>query len=887
MNRIIKIGFYRLKSMAGRSAGQISRGLRVRPLLLPAILMGIVAYLLTAFTADDREYLAGMNNPFEDNGISDGDIITLQGKVDYLEEYESSYSGTLLKTTVRKVCLQGASDSCITDPQERITVYFPIDSYIRCGQWIRFKGKLTYYKRATNPGQFDTYSYYKNRGILFAVYNAEVLAGTEGYSLIKDGLCRLRMNLIQVLDDNLSEEDASVMRAMLLGDKSELNRETKALFSQNGISHILAISGLHISFLGMMLLNFLLLIRVPRPAGVAVSTILVFMYAMMVGFQPSAIRAVIMFVIAAIGKCIKRTYDMLSGMSLAFIILLIINPGFICDSGFRLSFLAVLGICAFFDSFRKHVIKTSGVTDRIASSFFIFSSTLPVIAGIYSEVNFFSVLLNVVIIPLLGPLLVFGMLLLLLGLVVGLSSANVILMAGVRLSAGAVTFILWLFKGTTASVENYISGRMVVGQPSIVGVLIFYALMMVACVQKGKRRLPRAIAIMAMAFFSLFRHGGDGLDIAMLDVGQGDCCVISSADGNMMIDGGSTDRKKAGEDILIPYLKNRGIDVIDGIVITHPDYDHYSAVVKLMENGAQEKLSITRLYIYEGFKDNEKMMEITDMARTKGIEVVYISRGYEIVTGDLRFTCIYPALDDLPDESDVNEHSLVLSLQYDNFDMLFTGDIEKGAEAEIVRDGVLDAYYSDMGNKTGTGHYGGDPIEASPDAYYGDMGNEAGTGHYGGDPIEASLGTYRVEMEGGISGSMDAYRVELEDGISGSMDAYRGESGSGISGSMGIAGLSYDIIGNDVNKQHENADILKVAHHGSDSSSTEEFLELVAPEVAVISVGAGNSYGHPAEGTLSRLDDAGCKVLRTDESGCISIHVKRGGRSYYIEGFNH
>ena len=216
---------------------------------------------------------------------------------------------------------------------------------LKIGQQIILEGTFSHFATATNPGEFDVQRYYAAKGIGGRVRQSQILAVGEKYSFLREKLYGFR----QVLHDRLAEvfpaKEASVMQTVLLGEKEELDAEVKALYQKNGIAHILSISGLHITLLGMGVYRLLKRLGLPVRAAAVGGAMLLLMYGVMVGMNVSASRAIGMYLLQMLGIFVGRTYDMLTGLGLMALLLVIQEPERLFDVSFLMSFGAVLGIC--------------------------------------------------------------------------------------------------------------------------------------------------------------------------------------------------------------------------------------------------------------------------------------------------------------------------------------------------------------------------------------------------------------------------------------------------------------------------------------------------------------------------------------------------------------
>ena len=316
------------------------RNLMRRPLFMACLCLVIVITIMKILTGAGTggdAVLPPDGSPVRITGRIDtrtSEVIILQCISLIHEDQTYSYSGKLqceLDNMKTAMITAGA----VTGEEESLKI----------GQQIILEGTFSHFATATNPGEFDAQRYYAAKGIGGRVRKSQILAVGEMYSFLKEKLYGFR----QVLHDRLAEvfpaKEASVMQTLLLGEKEELDAGVKALYQKNGIAHILSISGLHITLLGMGVYRLLKRLGLPVRAAAVGGAMLLLIYGVMVGMSVSASRAIGMYLLQMLGIFVGRTYDMLTGLGLMALLLVLQEPERLLDVSFLMSFGAVLGIC--------------------------------------------------------------------------------------------------------------------------------------------------------------------------------------------------------------------------------------------------------------------------------------------------------------------------------------------------------------------------------------------------------------------------------------------------------------------------------------------------------------------------------------------------------------
>ena len=215
---------------------------------------------------------------------------------------------------------------------------------IPLGRTVAVQGIFAPYSHATNPGEFDAAVYYRTLSIGGKLRKAQMKACGEDRWPVRNGLYELKCLLKERLYRIFPEKEAAVMSALLLGDKKDLDSELKDLYKRNGILHILSISSLHITIIGMTVYRLLRRIGLPICPAAVGGSVLLLLYGGMTGFSVSACRAIGMYLIRMFGEVAGRTYDMLTALGVMGAVMVAWNPYYLQSSGFLLSFSSVLGL---------------------------------------------------------------------------------------------------------------------------------------------------------------------------------------------------------------------------------------------------------------------------------------------------------------------------------------------------------------------------------------------------------------------------------------------------------------------------------------------------------------------------------------------------------------
>ena len=785
-----------------------------RPLCAVCLLFLLGIFVVTGTSPPD---------PSWDVDACDGKTVTLTGKVADRriknESFQVFLEDVSFQTDPETVGRSGAvfpqfSEGIVVSTNDITTA----STYVKIGSKLQARGVFAPFELPTCEGQFNTRAYYMIRGYEGQLKRAKLIGVSADNGGLLERMRGFRDRAYEILRENMSEKDAGLVAAMTLGDKTGLDNEIKELYQLAGISHVLALSGLHIASVGLAILALLKRLGLDARLSAVIAGSVIGLYAVMTGLSTSTVRALIMFVLSVISILIGRTYDLLSSAAVSAMLILFETPYYVYDSGFLLSFGAICGIACIFPVL-ENIPKLLHITfcavavriyEAVCVSLSVMIATLPVMGYSFMQIPVYSVLINLIVIPLMGGVLFTGFF----GIFIGLTGLKP------RVILQITHYILSFYEllgGTSAKIHGNI---ILIGQPGKSQIITYVTIEIIAVLSgnlaigkklnnrggsKGIDRIGRQNAPNSarnltdinnkityiierpgdvrtkrrkkLAFLSAFLllttvstvvlsyRSRNEIEIRNVDVGQGDCSILIGRDvPAMMIDGGSTDVKQVAKYRIVPVLKANRISSVEYCFLTHMDSDHVNGVLEMLEDD-RSVIHIKNVVISDACincdPDNDNLKRLITAANKQKVRILTISEGMTLSVGDLKIKCLSPEKTEGA-SFDANDASIVLLLDTgDGFSGLFTGDISENTEREIMS--------------------------------------------------KLNRVTY-----------------------------------------------------------------LKVAHHGSRTSTCADFLSACDPAVSVISVGEDNSYGHPTPETLSRLERSGTVIYRTDLDGEVIVKYDKG-----------
>jgi len=645
-----------------------------------------------------------------------------------IKEYKTTYKIKITKINSQKV---------------NIKILLNIkENSLKYGDIITFKAILETPNTARNEGGFDYRNYLKTKNIVFIadskMEEIEILKQKKSVSKL---INNIKEHLIQNIEKLLDKQTSGLCIGLLLGEKSTLDDDIEESFRNSNLSHMLAISGAHISYILLGVESFFIYTKMHKRWGKIVLIIFLLFFTALVGFTPSVTRAVIMSILNLMSSLLYRKSDIYQNLAISSLLILIFNPYTLYDIGFQLSFGGTLGIVLFAKKFKKEENK---IIDKIKQMAIVSISAniviIPIMAYHFNTISATFIISNILASPILGIAIIMGFMLLIVCII--FNPLAVVLSFFYQ----PILKILVLIADISAQMPF---SQILIPTPKIWQIILYYLIVIIKAnlngnflknyINKFKDVIILLIIIVIISPYFIELIPNNELKIHFIDVGQGDSTlIITTNKKKILIDGGGSESFDTGEKVLLPYLLNKNITTIDYMIISHFDTDHCKGLFTILN-----KLKVKNVIISKQGEVSENLQEFVQILNTKKTNLITVKQGDIINFDDTsKMEILFPEKAFIT-QNILNNNSIVSKFIYkDEVSMLFTGDIEEIAEKRLI----------------------------------------------------------------------EKYKEKLK------------------------------------------ANILKLAHHGSKTSSIKEFLKYVKPQIALIGVGENNTFGHPNEGVITRLE---------------------------------
>ena len=686
----------------------------------------------------------------------------LRGKVMYVEEQEKKWK-LLLSACIVDTALEKKNFSLKNEEKyqkrndlhfQKLILYLPKESTGEGsmplplpGQICSVKGHFLELSPATNEGEFSLPSYYKGEGIsgVFQAKTIELVRG-ESSPFAKE-LFTLKQSLGNRIDALFPEETAGFLKSLFLGERSGITLSEKSLYQSAGISHILAISGLHLSLLGGFFYRLLRKTKLSSLLSSLITSFFLFSYFLFTGSSHSAFRALFMLFLRFAAIQLGKGKDLLSQLSFALLFLLWLNPLSLYSIGMQCSFFtlfvfflleerpgkavrkkkekALSKICKKLAlGFSKHpslLLKfpaylsklipclLSTLPHRLQGSFLFYLALLPLFSLTQFSFPLYAPLLNLLLLPLLPFFFLLGAISILLSY---LPEQDFLLL---RLFSFSSRFLLnLLFQIFHLFMEKSLAlpfSQILLGKMQALSVIFYFLFLYLLFFFPKAKSLSLLLSLGFLLSLPLYLpKPPKELEIAALDVGQGDGFVLRKGALVFTIDNGSTSKNLFPEQIFFPYCKAKRIQHIDYALLTHCDRDHISGIQALLEKNPS--ISLSHLILPASALQDHRYDLLKRLAYNHGADVSYWQKGDELVFSEqgiclstkktawaenpstskkrgpdtkghqLHIRCFYP--NDSTYIEEANAHSIGCLLEYGHFRMLFTGDMPKESEEALL-----------------------------------------------------------------------------------------------------------------------------------------------------------------------------------------------------------
>jgi len=587
-----------------------------------------------------------------------------------------------------------------------LSIYLSSGELPQYGDIIEFESTLRSAQNFQNPGAFDYVRFSKLMGLSGTAYcdQKKIRILTEKdqvdiFTLFIRRIENIRMEFCNFISDHTGHSESGKILASLITGKIELiSPDSRELFSKAGISHLYAVSGLHLTMIGMIFYSVIfyflsffpkyLITGKSKKLAWAITLIPLTLYCIFSGLSPSTQRAFIMTALLLFSLISEKETDIISSLSMSGILILLIDSAALFSISFQLSFIAVFFIIYGLslikkDSFpyKKHLLGRSALV--ICITLFAALGTSPLTAHYFNIISLVQVIANLLLIPIIGTVaLSFGILALFCFSFLPAFSGLI------------VDFCCLLISFSIRSCEILVSipfswlRVMTLDWTEVT--LMYLVLAFIYAALKGKKRLSAAMVV-PILFFSLYnfsnstskKNPDNKLNITIIDVGQGNSALIQTPqDYKILVDGGGFSESSTfdtGKNILAPFLWQNKINTLDYVVLSHPESDHLNGLIYILKN-----FKVYTLIKNIDNVETETYETLVETCKNKDIRIWEPSKNGESINIGETELLFFKAIDNaLPGK--LNNNSLVFRILYKEFSMLFPGDILAAREKNLVK----------------------------------------------------------------------------------------------------------------------------------------------------------------------------------------------------------
>jgi len=631
--------------------------------------------------------------------IADHNLHKTIGEADFLKLYawedveldgtvkEKGYSTSGKRVYVAEISQSNLGDGLMLFKNYRIRLYD--DQFesrdLQTGSSFRAIIQLYEFPERRNPHDFDYGGWLHSQQIVAHGEIKELIEKRNAQTVFS--WTNLRGYVQKNIDALFDTQTAPMAKALFLGYKEEISEDTRQNFSRSGLSHIMAVSGLHVGFIVApiwFIIPFLWTKRWGKWAGLILLTVLLFGYSGLTGFSASVSRASLMAWLLTYGKLFNKVRNSVNLTAGAAIILLIINPYQLFDVGFQLSFGAVFTILLLMPEAQRMIPiryrfgKTGAFATIMIISVVVQAGLFPILTYYFGEFSIAGPIANAFVIPIMTITVPAGLVMSLLP-----ASLNPIIAYTVIPVEWSLVWIEFVAQKIGGNEWSYFS----ISNES----LLIFLLWGMVILFLGSIRIPEMrwkLLITVLVVINLFlveqitqKSQQNPLRITFLDVGQGDAIHIQTPrDRHILVDVGRwSPGYDSGSRTIIPYLKHNGVDRIDAIILSHPHADHIGGIVSVLKE-FDVSVIYQSSYEYESQLYSNYMKTADDL----GVPVKNVFSGEVLkIDENLRFYVLGPMVKEAKPSSP-NNYSVAVKVVYGDRSVLLTGDAEKGQETELA-----------------------------------------------------------------------------------------------------------------------------------------------------------------------------------------------------------
>lgn len=551
---------------------------------------------------------------------------------------------------------------------------------LQYGDLIKINGEYIIPSESRNFKGFNYREYLKIKKIYGTIKNSGeikvIQSGHINQIFIKSN--KIRNLIIEKVEKLLPEETGALLIGVLLGNKQGISEEIIENFKTSNLSHMLAVSGAHTSYI-ILGIGYILS-KLPKKYAGIITILVLEIFLFITNFTPSVIRACIMAGLAIGAKLLYKKSDTINNIAISAIIILMANPFSILDIGFQLSYLGTLGIVIFNKDIEKILSKIKLKNKIMQLLIVTFSAQIlimPIMAYRFNTVSLTFFISNLCAGPILGVIIILGFI----TIFVSLISFELAKLLSIVLNVFLELLIL-----IAKFVSNIPVSSIIIKTPYLISIILTYVLILISHylfsiynfknhlykiqIEIAKRITSKklikiivevlTLVILINTIIGIFTP--KNMKLYFIDVGQGDSClIVTPSNKRILIDGG-----EGKTDILLSYLLDRRIKTIEYIIISHFDSDHCNGLIKVIE-----KLKVKNIIISEQAYLSQEYINIANIINKRKIELIKVKQGDKLrIDKDINIDILYPT--EKLEYTDLNNNSIVAKISYNKFSVMFT-----------------------------------------------------------------------------------------------------------------------------------------------------------------------------------------------------------------------